>query len=197
MRVRMRAWLCACSNTRVGAVPADSVFAGCICWVRWSGVPRTEAEAKLGTPVVSTGENSKSAGDDGDYFYVLERGNAEVFVPKLGPDPVMTYSSGASFGELALMYNCPRAATVKVRLGPIRRARSRPSVSHTALLHSPSPSVPLPPSRPSLGAGLTCVNSMAAARCFSLVCVLSARRLESACCGGLIGHHSSCCWSCT
>ena len=31
---------------------------------------------------------------------------------------VLTYGVGGSFGELALMYNAPRAATVKVRHAP-------------------------------------------------------------------------------
>ena len=108
-------------------------------------------------PLVSMGENSKSAGDDGDYFYVLERGNAEVFVPKLGPDPVMTYSSGASFGELALMYNCPRAATVKVRAPSDARVRFHQYRKRLYFTPRPLPSRFLLP-WPSLGAGLTCVN---------------------------------------
>jgi CRP-like cAMP-binding protein len=64
---------------------------------------------------------------------VLERGSAEVYVPKLGPDPVMTYSPGASFGELALMYNCPRAATVKVRSAQTQ-AEAQTVTTHARLL---------------------------------------------------------------
>jgi len=45
-----------------------------------------------------------------EHYYVLDTGSAEVF--KDG-EKILTYSSGDGFGELALMYNTPRAATVK------------------------------------------------------------------------------------
>eukprot|EP00301_Raphidiophrys_heterophryoidea_P014731 c23186_g1_i1.p1 GENE.c23186_g1_i1~~c23186_g1_i1.p1 ORF type:complete len:328 (-),score=99.57 c23186_g1_i1:182-1120(-) len=49
-------------------------------------------------------------GDEGDYFYIVEEGTCEIFV---NDTKVMTCTVGDSFGELALMYNAPRAATVK------------------------------------------------------------------------------------
>ncbi|TDH68965.1 hypothetical protein CCR75_000288 [Bremia lactucae] len=49
-------------------------------------------------------------GDDGDNFYILESGVCEVY--KDG-NLVQTCTEAMSFGELALMYNAPRAATVK------------------------------------------------------------------------------------
>lgn len=75
-------------------------------------------------------------GDAGDYFYIVEQGELEVFVKKDGQtlDPsagdlealgkrVVVYHEGASFGELALMHkyvmnahgaddSAPRAATI-------------------------------------------------------------------------------------
>jgi cAMP-dependent protein kinase regulator len=60
-------------------------------------------------------------GDVGDYFYVVERGQFDVYVNAAGtcqPGPagmgkrVGSIGPGGSFGELALMYNAPRAATV-------------------------------------------------------------------------------------
>ena len=60
-------------------------------------------------------------GDAGDYFYVVERGVFDIYVNPAGqvtPGPdgmghkVNTIGPGGSFGELALMYNAPRAATV-------------------------------------------------------------------------------------
>ncbi|KAG0324812.1 hypothetical protein BGZ99_001428 [Dissophora globulifera] len=50
----------------------------------------------------------------GDYFYVVETGTLDVFVAKNGnsAEKVFEYGPGGSFGELALMYNGPRAATV-------------------------------------------------------------------------------------
>ncbi|KAI8377997.1 camp-dependent protein kinase regulatory subunit [Radiomyces spectabilis] len=50
----------------------------------------------------------------GDYFYVVESGTLDCFITK-GDDPrikVANYEAGGSFGELALMYNAPRAATI-------------------------------------------------------------------------------------
>ncbi|CCD22431.1 cAMP-dependent protein kinase regulatory subunit BCY1 NDAI_0A02730 [Naumovozyma dairenensis CBS 421] len=49
-------------------------------------------------------------GDEGDYFYVVESGNVEYIVDG---NTVNSSGAGSSFGELALMYNAPRAATVK------------------------------------------------------------------------------------
>lgn len=49
-------------------------------------------------------------GEIGDFFYVLEEGHCDIFVEGVGK--VMDVSPGGSFGELALMYNAPRAATV-------------------------------------------------------------------------------------
>uniref|UniRef100_A0A8C2ZB84 cAMP-dependent protein kinase type II regulatory subunit n=1 Tax=Cyclopterus lumpus TaxID=8103 RepID=A0A8C2ZB84_CYCLU len=52
-------------------------------------------------------------GDDGDNFYVIENGVYDIFVQK---DRVSVcvgkYDNKGSFGELALMYNTPRAATI-------------------------------------------------------------------------------------
>jgi len=55
-------------------------------------------------------------GDIGDTFYLLESGTVDVYVKKGGADPVKvhSYKAGDSFGELAIMYNCPRAATCRV-----------------------------------------------------------------------------------
>jgi len=60
-------------------------------------------------------------GDAGDYFYVVESGSFDIHVSPtgraepgtsgLGPK-VAASGPGSSFGELALMYNAPRAATV-------------------------------------------------------------------------------------
>ncbi|KAF9906211.1 hypothetical protein BX616_000778, partial [Lobosporangium transversale] len=59
-------------------------------------------------------ENVIEQGAVGDYFYVVETGTLDVFVAKNGnpSEKVFEYGPGGSFGELALMYNGPRAATV-------------------------------------------------------------------------------------
>lgn len=49
-------------------------------------------------------------GDDGDNFYVIESGVYDIYVNQ---NKVGSYNQSGSFGELALMYNMPRAATIK------------------------------------------------------------------------------------
>ncbi|RCK54887.1 cAMP-dependent protein kinase regulatory subunit [Candida viswanathii] len=47
-------------------------------------------------------------GDEGDFFYIIETGTVDFYV---NDAKVNSSSEGSSFGELALMYNSPRAAT--------------------------------------------------------------------------------------
>lgn len=56
------------------------------------------------------GEVVINQGDMGDLFYCLESGSAEASVS--GQGVVMTYAPGGCFGELALIYNTARAASV-------------------------------------------------------------------------------------
>ncbi|KAI1811415.1 cyclic nucleotide-binding-like protein [Poronia punctata] len=72
-------------------------------------------------PIPAKGIKVVTQGDAGDYFYIVEKGSFDVHVNPSGalqPGPdgmgkkVATVESGGSFGELALMYNAPRAATV-------------------------------------------------------------------------------------
>ncbi|EQC41349.1 hypothetical protein SDRG_01323 [Saprolegnia diclina VS20] len=58
------------------------------------------------------GEVIIKQGDDGDNFYILDTGVCEVYKDD---NLVLTCTEAMSFGELALMYNAPRAATVKVK----------------------------------------------------------------------------------
>ncbi|XP_067253321.1 cAMP-dependent protein kinase type II-alpha regulatory subunit-like isoform X2 [Chanodichthys erythropterus] len=53
-------------------------------------------------------------GDDGDNFYVIERGVFDILIQRDGVSLcVGCYDNKGSFGELALMYNTPRAATIR------------------------------------------------------------------------------------
>ncbi|GLJ29416.1 hypothetical protein SUGI_0579950 [Cryptomeria japonica] len=55
-------------------------------------------------------------GDPGDHFFMLEEGTCDVWIKESGDKNsrmVKRYSKGDSFGELALLYNAPRAATIK------------------------------------------------------------------------------------
>jgi cAMP-dependent protein kinase regulator len=54
-------------------------------------------------------------GDQGDCMYVLEDGKLDctkVFVKGDAPTFLKEYLPGEGFGELALLYNAPRAATI-------------------------------------------------------------------------------------
>lgn len=56
------------------------------------------------------GEVIIQQGDEGDNFYIIDSGEVEVYV---NGEKVLTIGEGGSFGELALIYGTPRAATVK------------------------------------------------------------------------------------
>ncbi len=75
---------------------------------------------------VEKGKDIIKEGDDGDNLYVVESGVLECFklfvtfyvkFQKGNTEPTMlkTYSPGESFGELALLYNAPRAATITAK----------------------------------------------------------------------------------
>lgn len=53
-------------------------------------------------------------GDDGDCMYIVDQGTLEC-IKVIGGEPkvVKTCVEGDAFGELALLYNCPRAASVQ------------------------------------------------------------------------------------
>ncbi|ELU08317.1 hypothetical protein CAPTEDRAFT_106605 [Capitella teleta] len=62
---------------------------------------------------VTAGEHIIDQGDDGDNFYVIDSGMYDIFVVIDGKDTLVgNYENQGSFGELALMYNMPRAATI-------------------------------------------------------------------------------------
>ncbi|XP_054285552.1 cAMP-dependent protein kinase type I regulatory subunit isoform X1 [Macrosteles quadrilineatus] len=58
------------------------------------------------------GETIIQQGDEGDNFYVIDQGEVEVYV---NSELVTTVGEGGSFGELALIYGTPRAATVRAK----------------------------------------------------------------------------------
>merc|ERR1712168_731135 len=56
------------------------------------------------------GEMIIQQGDEGDNFYIIDQGEVEIYV---NGEKVLNIGEGGSFGELALIYGTPRAATVK------------------------------------------------------------------------------------
>ncbi|EED23913.1 cAMP-dependent protein kinase regulatory subunit PkaR [Talaromyces stipitatus ATCC 10500] len=87
---------------------------------------KTVLDALVEKPIPAKGIKVITQGDAGDYFYIVEEGTFGVFInpsgaAQPGPDGLGTQvgsiGPGGSFGELALMYNAPRAATI-VSLDP-------------------------------------------------------------------------------
>ncbi|EFA74930.1 protein kinase A regulatory subunit [Heterostelium album PN500] len=78
-------------------------------------------------------------GDEGDNFYVIDQGICDIYVNKENQPPlhVMDVYEGGSFGELALIYGSPRAATViartDVRLWAIDRMTYRRILMDTTI----------------------------------------------------------------
>lgn len=63
--------------------------------------------------VFQAGQRIIQQGDDGDCLYVIEEGSPTCSIKKDGKEQVVkTCQPGDVFGELALLYNAPRAASV-------------------------------------------------------------------------------------
>lgn len=70
-----------------------------------------EVKFKTGLYVIKQGEN-------GDVLYLVESGSLDCFKTfnkNEGEKYLKTYTQGEAFGELALLYNAPRAATIKAK----------------------------------------------------------------------------------
>ena len=78
---------------------------------------------------VQAGEDVMQQGADGDNFYIIDHGVLEVFKQDVAA-PVHAYDNAGSFGELALMYSQPRAATVRAASECLLWAMSRQTYQH-------------------------------------------------------------------
>lgn len=56
------------------------------------------------------GEMMIEEGDFGSYFFIISKGTVEVII---GNEVVKTLSPGDFFGDLALLYNAPRSASIR------------------------------------------------------------------------------------
>lgn len=94
---------------RIGVVLRQSFLFG--------GLDKQSVDIITGAMVeksVPAGERIIQAGDDGDVMFVIERGAVDC-LKKINDEEkvVKQCSAGDFFGELALLYNCPRAASVQ------------------------------------------------------------------------------------
>lgn len=65
---------------------------------------------------VPAGQDIITFGEFGDVLYLVERGQVDVLQVKGGEETLVhTYDPGSTFGELAILYNSPRAATCRAR----------------------------------------------------------------------------------
>ena len=79
------------------------------------------------------GEFIIKEGEDGDNLYVVELGQLDctkVFKGNTEPTYLKTFQPGEAFGELALLYNAPRAATIKSNEDSILWALDRNTFNH-------------------------------------------------------------------
>lgn len=85
-----------------------------------------EARFKAGEVVITEGEK-------GDVLYIVENGELDCTkVLKKGDNPTFlkNYKEGESFGELALLYNAPRAATIVAKTDAILWSLDRETFNH-------------------------------------------------------------------
>ena len=74
------------------------------------------------------GQNVITQGEEGDVLYLVDSGDLDcekVFKEGDPPTYLKTYHPGESFGELALLYNAPRAATIRAKTDAICWALDR------------------------------------------------------------------------
>jgi len=100
-------------------------------------------EKDLATVVDAFKEEKKQTGaevikqfdEDADRLYLIEKGRLSVFkrADKNEPHPgkqVFNYQDSGVFGELALLYNCPRAATVRCDTDCVTWSIDRDTFNH-------------------------------------------------------------------
>jgi MFS family permease len=91
--------------------------------------------ARLARTEVPAGASVFEQGDDGDDFYVIEAGHAQVLVDGR---PVRTLGEGRGFGEIALIRHCRRTASVRALTPLTLRALGRTVFVAAMTGYSPS-----------------------------------------------------------
>ena len=84
----------------------------------WEGPMLRQIAQAMREQMVRVGDAVITQGDPGDKFYLVAEGELAAYLadheePGSEPQQVCTYGVGGSFGELALLYDNPRAATVR------------------------------------------------------------------------------------
>lgn len=79
------------------------------------------------------GEAVITQGDDGGELFVIDSGTLDchkVFTPGAEPTYLKTYQPGEAFGELSLLYNAPRAASITATSDSILWVLDRNTFNH-------------------------------------------------------------------
>jgi len=79
------------------------------------------------------GESVITQGDKGDCLYIVDEGELDCykkFNDNSSEQLIKTYQAGESFGELALLYNCPRAASVIAKSTSVLWELDRETFNH-------------------------------------------------------------------
>ncbi len=82
---------------------------------------------------VAPGQVLIKEGDEGDCMYVVEQGTfacTKVFKGQTQPTHIKDYHPGEGFGELALLYNAPRAATITAKIEGLAWRLDRDTFNH-------------------------------------------------------------------
>jgi len=89
--------------------------------ILFKNLDNTEAEIVMGAmeeKEFKAGETVIREGEGGDVLYMVEEGEFECYKKIDGEDKYLkTYATGDAFGELALLYNAPRAASIRTKIG--------------------------------------------------------------------------------
>ncbi|CAH1213341.1 Vitamin B12 import ATP-binding protein BtuD [Paenibacillus allorhizoplanae] len=90
------------------------------------------------TETCKEGENVVSEGDEGNKFYIIVRGKFEIIkrTPDGGERRVAVLQDGDHFGEIALLHNVPRNATVRA-IGPSVLLSVRQEAFHRLMAEHP------------------------------------------------------------
>lgn len=95
----------------MGAVSRNVIFS------RLNEMQLTMLQEAMMEHTIHPGQNVITQGEKGNHFFIVDSGELDAFVQGEDPDShpvrVRGFRAGESFGELALMYNCPRTATIQ------------------------------------------------------------------------------------
>ena len=89
----------------------------------------------MGERKAKPGESIIKQGEEGDNLYVVESGTlscSKLFAGNKEPTFLKKFQPGDSFGELALLYNAPRAATVIADTDAVLWSLDRNTFNHIA-----------------------------------------------------------------